>query len=80
MKHLGFILLLLFIVIMSSCTREYICQCKVSWSSATPGMPDTIIQEYLIKNTKKGAKNKCTQNSNSTTANGITITETCVLY
>jgi hypothetical protein len=80
MKQFGILFLFIFILTASSCTREFICQCKVSYKSVTPGMPDTTIQEYLVKDTRKGAKSACEANSSSVTKNGVTITENCVLY
>ncbi len=70
---------LLTIVSMSSCYHEYFCQCEISYSGQ-PGLPDTTINEYSIKDTKDKAKSICEQNSNETEKNGIKSVENCHLY
>ncbi len=66
-------------VCMSSCTRNYICHCVISYSGQ-PGLPDTLVQEYNIEDTKANAKSKCTANSSTATNNGINTIENCYLY
>lgn len=63
----------------SSCTREYICQCTITYSGQV-GLPDTAVQEYAISNTKKKAKAKCEENSSTFERDGIKAVETCELY
>ena len=55
---------------MSACTRTYICQCKISYKGQ-PGLPDTTINEYDIKDSKENAKNLCEGNSGNYNNNGI---------
>ena len=64
---------------MSSCVKKYICQCKISYSGQ-PGLPDTVVKEYDIKDTKKNAKSKCEANSATYQNNGINTNEDCYLY
>jgi hypothetical protein len=73
---------LLFIIALgtSSCTREFICQCKVKYSGNVPGLPDPTLTESVIKNTKSQAEANCKKNSITTTQDGVTMTETCDLY
>jgi hypothetical protein len=63
----------------TSCTREYICQCKIKYTGK-PGLPDSSMQEFLLKNTLKQATADCAANNTSLTTNGVTLTETCQLY
>lgn len=64
---------------MSSCTHNYVCQCTIKYSGA-PGLPDSIVKEYNIKDTHDKAKSLCEGNSGSWMTNGITTTEKCILY
>ena len=64
---------------MSSCVRNYTCQCQISYYGA-PGLPDTIIKEYDIKDTKKNAASACEANSKTFDNNGIHTKEDCSLY
>jgi len=66
-------------VTMSSCVKNYVCHCVISYSGQ-PGLPDTLVQEYNIKDTKSGAKSKCTANSGNYSNNGINTVENCYLY
>lgn len=66
-------------VSMSSCVKNYICHCVISYSGQ-PGLPDTVIQEYNIKDTKSNAKSACTANSTSANNNNINTIENCYLY
>ena len=67
------------VVGMSSCVREYTCQCEISYTGQ-PGLPDTTIREYTIKDTKKKAKSLCEGNSFTSEENGIKTVENCHLY
>jgi len=64
---------------LSSCTRDYICQCTIKYTGQ-PGLPDSVVREYPIKDTKKKAKSVCEGNSATYTTGEITTTETCRLY
>ena len=66
-------------VAMGSCTKNYTCQCVISYTGQ-PGLPDSVVQNYTIKDTKKGAKSKCTANSDTYSNNNINTTERCYLY
>ncbi len=78
-KRILFIFLI-FIGLLSSCTREYICQCKIKYTGATPGLPDSTLVEYKLKNNRKEAISQCKANSFTSTKDGITLTEDCKLY
>lgn len=70
----------LFIVMgLSSCVREYICECTISYTGQ-PGLPDTVVHEYNISDTKKKAKSACQANSANSERDGIKAIETCDLY
>lgn len=69
----------LVMVCISSCRRDYTCQCEISYSGQ-PGLPDTIYRDYPITDTKKKAKDLCEKNSSVTDKEGITTTENCYLY
>jgi len=64
---------------MSSCVRNYICHCTIKYSGQ-PGLPDSVIQEYNIKDTKSKAKTECAANSATYDNNGIHTEENCYLY
>ena len=64
---------------MTSCVREYICQCQISYSGQ-PGLPDTTLNEYEIKDTRNKAKKLCEENSYEATKDGIHTVEKCQLY
>lgn len=64
---------------MSSCVREYTCQCGITYSGQ-PGLPDSTTKEYTVKDTKKKAKSICEGNSFTSEQNGIKTTEHCYLY
>lgn len=64
---------------MSSCIRSYTCECRISYSGQ-PGLPDTVFQDYPLKDTKKKAKSVCESNSSVTVNGTITTTEECYLY
>ena len=65
--------------VLSSCTRTYICQCTVKYSGE-PGLPDSSIREYEIRDTKKKAKSTCEANSGTYQTGNIKTVETCKLY
>ena len=77
----GLLIAALFVTMIgfSSCTREYICECKISFSGK-PGLPDTITQEYPLRDTKKKAQSLCEANSSKKEESGITTIEDCYLY
>ena len=66
-------------VCMSSCVREYVCQCEIVYSGA-PGLPDTVLNEYRVSDTKKNAKSVCESNSGTYEVDGIKAVEKCALY
>lgn len=65
----------------SSCVHEYTCQCKIKYSGQ-PGLPDSTIREYSIRDTKDKAKAACEQNSSQSTdqTTHITTNEDCKLF
>ncbi|GAA4467200.1 hypothetical protein GCM10023093_22650 [Nemorincola caseinilytica] len=66
---------------MSSCSKKYICQCKIQYSGV-PGLPDSSVKEFDIYNSKSAAESLCKEESyeNTDPATGIKVKETCVLY
>lgn len=74
-----FPLALIAVLSFSSCVRSYTCQCEISYSGQ-PGLPDTLIREYEVKDTKKNAESVCEGNSQTSTRDGITTVENCHLY
>ena len=64
---------------LSSCIREYTCQCEIAYSGK-PGLPDTLITSYKLADTKKNAETLCRENSKESEDNGIKTVETCDLY
>ncbi|MEY4291756.1 MAG: hypothetical protein RL624_569 [Bacteroidota bacterium] len=79
MKFIYTSLVLFLLFSMSACTRTYICQCKISYKGQ-PGLPDTTINEYDIKDSKENAKNLCEGNSGKYNNNGISSVEDCKLF
>jgi hypothetical protein len=76
--------LLLFVVFatffaMSSCVKKYTCHCDIKYTGY-PGLPDSTVQEYDIKSSKKDAETKCKAESTSYDSSGIHAEETCYLY
>ena len=63
----------------SSCVREYICQCTISYSGQA-GLPDSTVNKYAVSDTKKKAQSKCEGNSKTFEKDGITAKENCKLY
>lgn len=72
-------MLVLVMIMVSSCTREYVCKCTISYSGQ-PGLPDTLVREYPVKDTKKKAKAVCEENSQDSEQGGIKSAENCHLY
>jgi len=66
-------------LICSSCVREYTCQCRIKYSGQ-PGLPDSLVREYSIRNKKDAAKSLCEGNSMHSETNGIKTDEDCALY
>lgn len=63
----------------TSCTREFVCQCKMTYSGA-PGLPEGQVREYSITDTKSNARSAC-QGSSKTYDNGnIHTIEDCDLF
>lgn len=72
-------LCLVLMVFMSSCAREYICQCEIIYTGLA-GLPDTITKDYPVTDTKKKAKADCMSQSNVTEKDGVKTEEICDLY
>jgi len=66
-------------LLFSSCTREFTCQCTITYSGQ-PGLPDPIMKEYTITDSKKNADKKCEDHSETNEINGITTVEDCKLW
>jgi hypothetical protein len=64
---------------MSSCVKKYTCHCDIKYSGY-PGLPDSTVQEYEIKDTEAGAKDKCKSESFTHDENGIHTDENCFLF
>ncbi len=80
MKKILPILVLSILLSTSSCTREYICQCTINYTGNPPGLPETTVVEFKIKDSKKEAIKKCEANSTTSTKDGITLDEACRIY
>lgn len=63
----------------TSCVRDYTCQCTVTYSGA-PGLPDSSIQQYSVRDTKAKAKSACEGKSGNYTTGSISMKEKCILY
>jgi hypothetical protein len=63
----------------SSCVQDYTCQCRIKYTGQ-PGLPDSLIREYPIRDKKDNAKSLCEQNSQHTEQNGIKTDEDCTLF
>lgn len=63
---------------MTSCVRNYRCECKITYEGK-PGLPTSPPREYDIKDTNKNAKSLCQAGSKTYTDMGIVTTETCDL-
>lgn len=68
-------------VTCSSCVQDYTCQCKIKYTGQ-PGLPDSLIREYSIRDKKDKAKSACEENSTHTTdpMTGIKTDEDCKLF
>ena len=79
--RLSIILVLAFYgtIAMSSCVKKYTCQCVIKYSG-TPGLPDSLVNEYDVTDSKKGAEDVCKKESYSHDSNGVHTVETCRLY
>lgn len=64
---------------LSSCTKEYTCECKMTYSG-NPGLPNETVRDYKIRDTKKEAESKCAGNSATYEKDGITTVEDCKLW
>ena len=80
MRKIFPLFVVLIVLFASSCTREYICQCVVTYSGNPPALPDSSVFEFAIKDKKKDAAKKCEENSTTITENNITMDEKCQLY
>lgn len=63
----------------TSCTREYLCQCKITYTGA-PGLPQGVVTEYPITDSKKNARNACQAASGTYNSGGIQTVEECDLF
>lgn len=77
----GLLAAIVFFVIIgsTSCVKEFICECEIVYSGE-PGLPDTLINQYKVADTKKKAKQKCEAASSENEKDGIKAVETCKLY
>jgi hypothetical protein len=80
MKKILPVLIVSVILLVSSCTQEYICQCAIKYTGNPPGLPDSSIVEFKIRDKKKEAIKKCEENSTTSTKDGITLDEKCRIY
>lgn len=78
-KTLFFSAAILTVIGASSCTQEYTCQCTISYSGA-PGLPDTTVNEYPVRDTKKKAKSICEGKSATFEKDNVKTVESCVLF
>jgi len=67
------------VFVTSSCTREFTCQCVMAYSGA-PGLPDTTIRDYTIRDTKNNARDLCRGNSGVYQEGSIITHEDCDLW
>lgn len=63
----------------TSCTREYNCQCKFTYTGA-PGLPEGVVKEYKIRDTKSAAQSACQGSSKEYDKDGIHTVEDCDLF
>ena len=80
MKKILPVIILSVILLASSCTQEYVCQCAIKYTGNPPGLPDSSIVEFKIKDKKKDAIKNCEANSTTFTKAGITLEEKCRIY
>lgn len=64
---------------MSSCVRDYVCRCETTYTGQ-PGMPQTLVREYDVTDSRKNAKADCQSASDSSEKDGIKTVEICDLY
>lgn len=64
---------------LTSCVKDFTCQCKISFSGK-PGLPEPYIREYSLANTLKEAEQECANRSRHYVEDGVTTTEECQLY
>lgn len=70
---------IMFTSITSCTTREYICQCVMTYEGA-PGLPEPQVRQYAITDSKKNAERMCRENSDTFEEGGITTHEDCDLW
>lgn len=63
----------------TSCTREYVCQCKMTYSGQ-PGLPVGQVREYPITDSKKNARSTCQGSSKTYDKDNIHTVEACDLF
>lgn len=63
----------------TSCSREYVCQCKMTYTGQ-PGLPEGQVREYSITDTKKNAKSTCQGSSKTYDDGTIHTVEACDLF
>jgi hypothetical protein len=80
-RSTSFLIALSAVVLLSasSCTREYVCQCKMTYTGA-PGLPEGQVREYPITDSKKNAESTCQSSSKTYNSGGITTVEECDLF
>ncbi len=78
-RPLAVVFLLLTAIVFGSCTKEFVCKCTIIYTGQ-PGLPDTLVREYPVRDTKKKAKAVCEENSENAELNGIKSSESCHLY
>ncbi|MBL7712612.1 MAG: hypothetical protein JNL13_09120 [Chitinophagaceae bacterium] len=61
------------LISLSSCKKEYTCECTFSGGGLSGSISETI------KDTKKKAKDKCASGNYTETSGGVTTTTTCTL-
>ena len=64
---------------MSSCVHKFTCQCSTTYSGQ-PGLPDSVVQSYDIKDTKDKAQTECQAASKTFDNGGIHTVQRCALY
>lgn len=76
----GLLMALIFITVfgLTSCTRDFICECEIAYSGK-PGLPDTLVNQYDITDTKANAEKLCEENSSVSEEDGVITVETCKL-
>lgn len=70
---------LIALISTTSCTKEYVCQCTITYSGIA-GLPDTVVKEYDIRDTKSKAKSICEGNSATIEKDNVKTVETCKLF